>query len=186
MNKETTIEVPREEKQGKRNPQITILCEELCLAFFDKDTTGKSHHLSDITRAVCPAMRHSYPEIKTRAQCEIYVFWAVKTLCWNNRAKMIDQDWFEAPGGPNDAINDHLPEGSPWQNRIPAKFDSQTKEQNTAWHQAVEMATWAVKHLKGWFPTWDDQRIIDLLYNGKTHYAPRSVETAIKMIGAQI
>jgi hypothetical protein len=183
-----SIEVPREIEKEKKNPAITILCDELCLAIFDKDTEGKSHHIYDIVNVVFPTLRHSYPEIKTKAQAYIYVFWSMKAVCWNNRAKLVEQDWFEAPGTASEALNDHLPEGSRWEARVPSKFGHKTPEQKKAWSHAVEMAQWAVNHLKGWFPTWDDQRIIDLLYNpdNTTKYAPRSVETALRLRLADI
>lgn len=181
-----TIEVPRETKKGKSNPQITILCDNLCLAIFDNDQTGEPRHIYDITKSVFPDLSRAYPEIKTRKQAFIYVFWSMKTLCWNNRAKLIEQDWFESPGGPDEKINDSLPDGSPWEPRIPAKFSHKSSEEKKAWTAAVEMAKWAVKHLKGWFPTWDDQQIIDLLYGGNTYYTQRSVETALRELAGEI
>lgn len=180
MKETITIEVPRETLKQRGNPDITILCENLCLAIFDHDTEGRSHHLWDITKAVFPQLSRAYPEIKTRAQAEIYVMWAMKTLCWNNRAKLIEQDWFEAPNTSTEAINDALPMGSPWENRMPGRFGHKTEEQKKVWRLSLDQAMWAVKHLKRFFPTWEDQRIIDTLYGGATHYAPRSIETALK------
>lgn len=181
-----TIEVPRETTKTKSNPQITILCENLCLAIFDHDTTGKPFHIYDITKQVFPLLRQSYPEIKTSKQAYIYVMWAMKAICWNNRAKLVEQDWFENPNTPTDAINDSLPAGAAWEARVPGKFGQKNSEEKRKWIDAVGLAKWAIKHLKGWFPTWDDQRIIDLLYNGVTKYAPLSVETALRDIAGEI
>jgi hypothetical protein len=175
-----TIEIPREKLTKRGNPEITILTENLCLAMFDHETEGKSYHISDIAAAVFQQITRAYPEIKTRAQCEIYVLWAMKTLCWNNRAKLVEQDWFENPYTASEQINDSLTVGAPWENRIPGKFGKQTSEQKRVWRKSLDMATWAVNHLKKCFPTWEDQRIIDLLYNGGTHYIPRTVETALR------
>lgn len=180
------IEVPREIEKKRSNPQITILCDNLCLAIFDQDTEGKPYHIYDITKRIFPQLRLAYPEIKTAKQAYIYVLWSMKAICWNNKAKLVEADWFENPNTPSDKLNDSLPEGSPWEARVPGKFGHRTPKEKQNWNCAVEMAKWAVKHLRGWFPTWDDQRIIDLLYNGVTKYAPLSVETAIKEISGEI
>ena len=174
------IEVPREQAE-KQNEQITILCDNLCLSLFDKDVEGKAKHVIDITAEVFPQLRHSYPEtIKTKKSAYIYVLWSMKAISWNRRAKEVHPGWYEAPGTANEAINDSLPEGSAWQSRVPGRYDNQTIEQKKAWKESLETAQLAVKHLKGWFPIWDDQRIIDTLYNGKTLYLPKTVETALK------
>src|ERR1035437_4090993 len=178
------IEVPREIEKGRGNPLITILCDNLCLAMFDNDEEGKPHHIYDITKSVFPKLREAYPEIKTSKQAYIYVLWSMKAICWNNRAKLVAPDWFENPNTPTESLNDSLPEGSPWEARMPGRFGHQTTEDRRKWKDALTMAKWAIKHLKHWFPTWDDQRIIDLLYNGGTKYAPRSVETALREIAA--
>lgn len=175
-----TIEVPREASE-KQNELITILCDNLCLNIFDKDLEGKAKHVLDISHEVFSQLRRSYPEvIKTQKSAYIYVLWSMKAISWNNRAKEVQPGWYEAPGTANEAINDYLPDGSPWQSRIPGRYDKRSTEQKKAWEQSLEMAQWSVKHLKGWFPTWTDQRIIDLLYNGKTLYLPKTVETALK------
>lgn len=174
-----SIEVSREESHRK-NPQITNLCENLLLAFFDKDNEGNPHHLWDLSKMIFPQLSRSYPEIKTVKQTEIYVFWAMKTLCWNNRAKMTAPDWFESPYTDTEAINESLPEGSPWENRMLGNFGFSTPEQKRSWNQSLEKAILAVKQLKTFFGQWDDQKIVDTLYSGKTVYAPRSVESALR------
>lgn len=180
-----SIEVPREIEKKKSNPLITILCDNLCLAIFDNDTEGKPHHIYDITKQIFPQLRQAYPEIKTSKQTFIYVLWSMKAICWNNRAKLVAPDWFENPNTATESLNDSLPEGSPWEARIPGRFGRQSADEKRNWKLEIEKAKWSIKHLKGWFPTWDDQRIIDLLYNGETKYAVRSVETALREIASE-
>lgn len=175
------VVVPRDNKVGRSNRDITHLVENLCLAIFDQDNTGESLHTIDIAKRISQAVRHSYPEIKTVKQLLIYVEWAMKTLCWNNRAKLIAQHWFESIYTATEAINDSLPEGAPWESRMPGKFGPQSRDEKKAWHFEVEKAKWAINHLRTQL-AWSDQRIIDELYAGKTPYAPKSVETALYQI----
>jgi len=180
-----SIAVPRE-KTEKKNESITILCEELCLAHFDQDETGKAIHLWDLTKKFFPIVSRSYSEIKKTKHLQHYIMWAMVTICWNGRAKMVAPEWFEAPNTATEAINDSLPEGSPWEGRKPGKFSNLTNKERNEWILEVEKAKWAVNHLRNWFH-WDDQKIIDKLYNESvTVYAPRSVETAIREIEGSI
>jgi hypothetical protein len=172
------VVVPRDNKVGRSNRDITHLVENLCLAIFDQDNTGESLHTIDIAKRISQAVRHSYPEIKTVKQLLIYVEWAMKTLCWNNRAKLIAQHWFESIYTTTEAINDALPEGAPWEARQPAKFGPESREEKKAWHFEVDKAKWAIEHLRTQLG-WDDQKIITELYAGVTKYAPKSVETAL-------
>jgi hypothetical protein len=186
--KPAAVVVPRETTKGKNNPLITILCDNLCLALFDADEAGHPHHLHDITAHVFPQLRQSYPEIKTTQQALVYVLWSMKQICWNNRAKLVEKDWFENPYTATEAINDSLPEGSPWEARVPSRFGEKDTEQKRTWKLELDKAKLAVKHLRGWFPTWDNQKIIDLLYNpdNGTKYALLSVETAIRELASAI
>lgn len=178
-----SIQVPRDiTETHRRNPQITNLCENLLLSYFDHDNTGTPIHIWDLTKWVFPQLSRSYPEIKTTKQTEIYVFWALKTICWNNRAKMTAPDWFENILTDTEAINESLPYDAPWENRMMGNFGFRTDEQKRDWKRSLEMAIVAVKQLKTFFGQWDDQKIIDTLYNGATKYAPRTVESALRYV----
>lgn len=179
------ISVPRDASE-KKNELITILCEELCLAYFDQDQTGKAIHLWDLTKKFFPIVSRSYSEIKKVKHLQHYIMWAMVAICWNNRAKMVAPEWFENPNTATEAINDSLPIDSVWENRKPGKFSNLTNQQRNDWILEVEKAKWAVNHLRGWFH-WDDQKIIDRLYNESvTTYVPRSVETAIHEIDGSL
>src|SRR5882672_7207943 len=100
------ISIPRDIESGRRNPAITVLTENLCLAMFDHDNSGERRHLIDITKTLLPQVNRTYEEIKSVKQFKSYVFWALMAICWNNRAKLVEQDnfggWYESPATPSE------------------------------------------------------------------------------------